>query len=225
MQKWTYPVPMSRTMILKSTAAKGDCPRAGRRERFIDVAREAFCRHGYGATTMSEIAAAAGGSKTTLWSYFPSKEDLFAAVCDDLVDRYGGALTIEIDTDAPIDAQLTGFGHALLSTILSPPVIALQRMVIGEAGRFPELARMFYERGPARGKARIAAICALAMERGQLRAGDPQIAARQLAGLLQAGSWHWRLLGIIDDVSDSRNDEEVRLAVYAFLRCWGPGRS
>jgi TetR/AcrR family transcriptional regulator, mexJK operon transcriptional repressor len=209
-------------MILDSTPDRKDCPREGRRERFIDLAREAFCRQGYGATTMSEIAAAAGGSKTTLWSYFPSKEDLFAAVCDDLVERYGCAITIDIDSEAPIDAQLVSFGRALLSTILSPMVIALQRMVIGEAGRFPELARVFYERGPARGKSRIADLIALAMERRQLRAGDPKVAARQLVGLLQAGSWHWRLLGIIEDFSPARREEEVQLAVATFLRAWGP---
>jgi TetR/AcrR family transcriptional regulator, mexJK operon transcriptional repressor len=211
-------------MILNGTVSAKDeergrgCDR--RRERFVDLAREAFFRNGYAATTMSEIAAAAGGSKTTLWSYFPSKEDLFAAVCDDLAERYGCAMTVELDPAAPVEEQLRRFAHALLTTVLSPPVVELQRMVIGEASRFPELARLFYERGPARGKARLADFCAQAMERGQLRAGDPKIASRQFVGLLQAGTWQWRLLGLIDDLSPANRAEEIDTAVGAFLRCW-----
>jgi len=169
---------------------------------------------------MSRIAALAGGSKTTLWTYFPSKEELFAAVCDDLVERYGQAITAPIDEGAPIEEQLARFGHALLDTVLSPPMVHLQRLVIGEAARFPEMARLFFDRGPARGKARLAAMLGSAMARGELREADPTLAASQFVGLLQARSWHWLLLGLIEDYSSDQRDAEIDAAVTSFLRSW-----
>src|SRR3546814_16063667 len=50
-----------------------------RRKAYVDAGREAFLDAGFGATTMSSIAALVGGSKTTLWPYFPSKKDRFEA--------------------------------------------------------------------------------------------------------------------------------------------------
>lgn len=191
-----------------------------RRARLIGIAREAFFEHGFGATSMSRIAAIAGGSKTTLWTYFPSKEALFAAVCDDLVERYGRALTTPIDPAEPIADQLRLFGRALLDTVLSPPMIDLQRLVIGEASRFPEMARLFFERGPARGKARLAGLVEAAMERGDLRRADPALAASQFVGLLQARSWHWLLLGLVEDYPDEQRAAEVDTAVASFMLCW-----
>lgn len=215
---------MSRNGILVSTvkrrALAARVQPEERREQFVEVAREAFCRKGYGDTSMSEIAALVGGSKTTLWSYFHNKEDLFAAVCDAMVERYGCAVTIELDEMAPIGVQLRCFGHALLDTILSPPIVALQRMVIGEAGRFPELARLFYERGPARGKARLAALLKQAMDSGSLKRGDPQLAAKQLVSLLQAQCWQPLLLGLNPAPAPERRAEEVETAVETFLCCW-----
>lgn len=63
-----------------------------RRKAYVDAGREAFLDAGFGATTMSSIAARVGGSKTTLWSYFPSKEELFAAVVDDIVEVHAKAV-------------------------------------------------------------------------------------------------------------------------------------
>ncbi|WP_275887919.1 TetR/AcrR family transcriptional regulator [Sphingomonas ginsengisoli (ex An et al. 2013)] len=186
------------------------------------MARAVFFEHGYGATSMSRIAEIAGGSKTTLWTYFPSKEALFAAVCDDLVERYGRALTTPIDPSAPIAEQLRLFGSALLDTVLSPPMIDLQRLVIGEAARFPEMARLFFERGPARGKARLASLVRAAMDRGDLRAADPALAASQFVGLLQARSWHWLLLGLVEDYPAEQRMAEIEMAVASFLTGWKP---
>ena len=171
---------------------------------------------------MSRIAALAGGSKTTLWTYFPGKEDLFAAVCDDLVERYGLAINAPIDPGAPLTQQLSLFGRALLDTVLSPPMVDLQRLVIGEAARFPELSRLFFDRGPARGKARLARLLQAAMDRGELRSDDPDVAASQFVGLLQARSWHWMLLGLIAEHPPEQRTAEVELAVSSFLRSWAP---
>lgn len=191
-----------------------------RRETFVAAAREAFFTNGYGATSMSAIAAKVGGSKTTLWTYFPSKQDLFAAVIDDLVARFSETLEVPLDTHGEIEEELCRFARALLGTLHSQPIVDMHRLIIGEAGRFPELGAMMYERGPARGKARLAQHLDIFMAHGALRRGDSWVATNQLAAMLQGGSPQRRMIGLISRPSDQELRDEASTAVHTFLRGW-----
>ncbi len=193
-----------------------------RRKAYVDAGREAFLDAGFGATTMSSIAARVGGSKTTLWSYFPSKEELLAAVVDDIVDVHAIALSTPLPIDQPIAEVLERFAISLLASILSPKVIGLHRFVAGEAQRFPHVAKLFYERGPAKGRARSAAYLGEKMAQGELRNGDPQVAAMQLFGLCQAGSFHGVFFGMQDNPDSGQMARDAAQAVDAFLRAWRP---
>ncbi len=195
-------------------------PQEIRRSAFVAAARDAFFTHGYAGTTMSSIAATVGGSKTTLWSYYPSKHDLFAAVVDDLVENYGAALQVPMDLDAPVEAGLRHFGHAMMQIVTSPPVIALHRLVTGEAGRFPELGALFYERGPRRGKEKLASFLADAMQKGRIRPGDPKAAARQFAAMCQSGCNQKMMLSIIDAPSEDQVSRDIEAAITTFLHGW-----
>ena len=208
-------------MILNSTQSQKARTSEARRDAFVSAARDAFFSNGYGGTSMSSIAAKVGGSKTTLWTYFPSKEDLFAAVVDDLVGRYGRALDVPLDPGADIAESLRTMGRALLETLHSQPIIDLHRLTIGEAGRFPELARLFYERAPARGKTRLRQFIADAMGRGKLRQGDPIDASRLFVGMLQVGSVQQHLLGLIGKPGAAELDQEFEAALDSFMRAWG----
>lgn len=212
---------MSIEMILDGTAMNDD-PAAARRKAFVDAARELFFANGYAGTTMSSIASKVGGSKTTLWSYFPSKEDLFAAVVDDLVDTYGQALRVDLPLDEPVTEVLVRFGRILMGTILSPPILALHRLVVAEAERFPHLAELFYERGPRRGKARLALWMAEKMERGELRRGEPMQAVYDFTGLCQGGLYQHALLGLPEGRDHARIIEAVDAASATFFRGWAP---
>ncbi len=210
-------------MIPNSTQAlqRGDTERREiRREAFVNAAREAFFANGYAGTAMSTIAAKVGGSKTTLWSYFPSKQDLFVAVVDDIVERYGQALTVVMQPSEPVETALRNFAAAMMATVLSEPIVSLHRLVAGEAGRFPELGTLFYERGPRRGKAILADYIAGAMKRGQLRDGDPRVAARQFAGMCQAGCFQEHLFGM--STTAERVARDIEAAIESFMRAWGP---
>jgi AcrR family transcriptional regulator len=207
-------------MILDSTDQQKLPTPDERRAGIVAVAREAFFTHGYGATSMSRIAARVGGSKTTLWTYFPSKQELFAAVADDLVERYGKALEVSLDPADPIETSLNRFACALLTTLHTDAIVNMHRLVIGEAGRFPELGRMMYERGPARGKARLAAYFEACMDKGMLRRGDGLHAAHQLSAMLQAGSAQRRMLGLIERPDDPALEREAEEAVHTFLHGW-----
>lgn len=207
-------------MIPASTDDQKARTRDARRDAFVTAAREAFFSKGYGATSMSSISAEVGGSKTTLWTYFPSKQDLFAAVVDDIVERHGVALEVPFDLDSDLGDSLRKMGRALLQTIHSEPIVNLHRLTMGEAGRFPEIARLFWERGPARGKARLQQFVCDAMARGKLRQGDALSASRQFSGMLWMGSIQQHLLGIEGLPSKAETEREVEAAVEAFMRAW-----
>ncbi len=191
-----------------------------KRQSIVAVARAAFLRDGYGGTTMSSIAATVGGSKTTLWSYFPSKQDLFAAVIDDLVERYGEALRVPLPPEGDPGETLLVLGRSLMTTLMRPQIIALHRMITGEAGRFPELGGVLFERGPARGQARLSNWLAALMERGVLRRVDPLMAAKQFLALCQSGEFQKYLIGALKRVDKAQLDAEIEQAVETFLRAY-----
>ena len=209
-------------MILTGTARPEASPQSAiRRQAFVDAARETFFSRGYGDTTMSSIAAAVGGSKTTLWTYFPSKQDIFAAVVDDLVENYGTALDVPLDPEMPLADALRRFGNAMMGIVMSPPIVALQRLVIGEAGRFPELGRLLYERGPKRGKDKLAGHLAFVMANNRMRKGDPERAARQFTYLCQSGCHQPHMLGLTPAPDAAAIANDVEAAIDTFIRAWG----
>lgn len=192
-----------------------------RRQAFVTAARAAFFAQGYGGTTMSSIASAVGGSKTTLWTYFPSKEELFAAVVDDIVEQYGAPLSVELPLDEDVETVLTRFAEVLMATLVASPMLNLHRLVAGESSRFPHLAELFYDRGPRRGKARLATYFEALMSRGILRKGDPALAVSQFVGLCHSPRYQLAMLGLEDRFVDIPPERELAAAVRTFYCYWG----
>ena len=192
-----------------------------RRDAILAIAREAFFRQGYAGTSMSAIAAELGGSKTTLWSYFPNKHELFMAVADNLVTEYMDSIKCALVPDTQIEATLSSFGQKLLEALLTPPMMALMRLVIGEAGRFPELGAMFDKRGLGHGWITVQAYLDQGVRTGQLRAADTFYAAQHFIALCQSGCFQRQLMsgGAMPDPAEIARDAEM--AVRAFMAAYG----
>jgi len=221
MRHWTSEDALSIEMIPAGTAGLDDAATM-RRKAFVDAARELFFANGYAGTTMSSIASKVGGSKTTLWTYFPSKEELFEAVVDDIVEQYGQTLAIDLPLDEPVLDVLRRFGNLLMTKLTATPILSLFRLVVGEAERFPHLAETFYERGPRRGKARAAIWVGEKMVRGELRMGDPMRAVQQFTGLCQSGIYQFAMLNLPESRDLSRLQDDVDAALDTFYRAWRP---
>ena len=194
--------------------------KADRRRAIIEVAERSFLCRGYAATSMSTIAAELGGSKTTLWSYFPSKEELFEAVLDGMIADFERKLNEALEPGGGLEAVLLRFGRVVLDKMMNPRSIALHRLLVSEAERVPSMGRAFAERGPDRLRRRLGSWMEDEMVAGRLRAGDPVVAARQFVALCQAGCYIerlWRPLGSF--AIDIEGD--VRAAVDSFLNGWG----
>jgi len=192
-----------------------------RRTAILDIAREAFLQDGYSGTSMSRIAVLVGGSKATLYSYFPSKKDLFVAV----VDRETTRLYDEIFHIEPVrgeaEAVIAGVVKRCLEGLLSDTIVAGYRLIIAEAGRFPEIGKTAYELAVRRGLERIAQYFQKAREAGVLRDCDPRAAADSFLDLA-AGNLHTqRLWNAVEKLDAAALEAEARRITAVFLAAYG----
>ena len=176
--------------------------------------------YGYAGTTMSAIAAMLGGSKGTLWSYFPSKELLFAAVVDRASQTVRENMSLILNPRDAIGVALGRFAREFLQKVTSPQAVALNRLVIGEVGRFPETGRIFHDRAVGLTRELLAAYLAKAMERGLVRAEEPMVAAQQLMSLCLSGCHQKLLLGMIDHAAPALIEADAERGVATFLRAY-----
>lgn len=207
-----------------SAPGRREARRRDRREAILVVAARYFLDNGYAATTMSGIAAALGGSKGTLWSHFPSKEELFAAVLDHATTAYRARLSEILDPCGDLVPTLHRVALSLLDKVTSPDAIALHRLVMSEGGRFPEMSRIFFQMAPRHTRALLADFLSGAMARGQLRVADPMKAARVLMTLTMSGCHQLLLLGQIATPSPEQIEEDAAFSVDIFVRAYAPDR-
>jgi TetR/AcrR family transcriptional regulator, mexJK operon transcriptional repressor len=195
--------------------------KAERRAAIIEIATRVFLENGYDRASMSAIAEEMGGSKGTLWSYFTSKEELFAAVLDSATAAFRSVMSTVLDPSRPVEEVLTSFAEKFITRITMPDAIALQRLIVGEVERFPEIGRIFFARAPGRSKALMGDYLAGQMEADKLRRDDPGEAAAMLLSLCTGGH-HQRALWGVDTLDAQAIRHEAALIVAQFLRCYGP---
>lgn len=149
--------------------------------RILEAATELFLEVGYEATSIDAILLRSGGSKSTLYAYFPTKEDLFRSVIDSVVenDVSGG---LDITGNARI--VLAQFALQRLRVVISPRHRAVIGLVIAERDRFPDLARIYFERGPRKSQRLLAQYLEVLNGRGVLRIDDAAEAAEFFVGML-----------------------------------------
>jgi len=108
--------------------------------RILEVATTLFFRQGFAATSMEQVAAVARISKRTLYARFRDKGALFRGVIDRQVGGWRGSFEAEARQPANLEAALREAAVGILRVALDPAALALHRMVVAEAERFPELA-------------------------------------------------------------------------------------
>ena len=202
--------------------SRREAKRRERRDAILCVAQRSFLEHGYAATSMSAIAAELGGSKGTLWNYFPSKQELFAAVLRHATAAYHAELLELLDPEGALEPTLHRFATELLQKVTSPESIALHRLVVAEAGRSPEIGVIFFEIAPKPTRKLLSDFLKGAMDRKQLRQADPELAARALIILNLAGSYQQVMWGQLAAPSPSQMEADVAFAIDCFLRAYAP---
>jgi TetR/AcrR family transcriptional regulator, mexJK operon transcriptional repressor len=183
-----------------------------------------FLRNGYLGTSMDEIAALAGVSKQTVYKHFADKERLFTAIILATIDQVGEPFHAEIatleDTDDLV-GDLHELAHRLITIVMQPQVLRLRRLIIGEAGRFPELGRTYQERGPGRTVVALAAYFQRLAERGLLRMDDPELAGNHFNWLVLSIPLNRVMLGGDERFSAADLERFADEGVRVFLAAYG----
>src|ERR1700730_5198672 len=175
-------------MDSRAAADNAEGPSRGARKRaaILEAAQQVFFAKGFVGASMDQVAATASVSKQTVYKHFSDKEALFREVVTNVVRaRDGGRAADFLSTDAgPIGERLRSFAREFLKGVMQPDVLRLRRLVIGEAGRFPELGEAFYDLGPKRAAEQMA----LALRESSVQQGfflqDPDMAAEHLLCLI-----------------------------------------
>jgi TetR/AcrR family transcriptional repressor of mexJK operon len=185
-------------------------------QTILDVATELFLTRGYGATSIEAVAAAARISKRTFYHRFRDKAALFEAAVRRLIERWLPPFEARLLENAPPDLLLHGLAAQILAIALSPPALALHRVLIAEAQRFPELVQLVNEAGAGKGVERIAALLERERQAGRLRIADSRFAAEQFLNMVLSGPQK-RALGFGRPLEAEEIEAWIRDTVALFL--------
>jgi TetR/AcrR family transcriptional regulator, mexJK operon transcriptional repressor len=196
-----------------------------KREAILEAATTLFLRNGYLGTSMDEVAARARVSKQTVYKAFSDKESLFSEIVSRAVSEAADPVhadVLDLEDTGDIDSDLRGLARQLLGRVIQPRILQLRRLVIGEAGRFPELGRTFYEQGPGRTIAALATVFERLAERGVLQLDDPLLAAAHFNWLVVSIPLNRAMfLGEDEPPASAELDGWADAGVRAFLAAYG----
>ena len=172
---------------------------------------------------MDQVAATAAVSKQTVYKHFSNKGALFREVVTSVVRARDAGITGELLSSGTgsFEEQLRSFARFFLKGVMQPDVLKLRRLVIGEAGRFPELGEAFYDLGPKRAAEQMA----LALRQSSAQYGfvlqDPDMAAEHLLCLiLSIPLDQAMLLGDEHGFTEAALDRYADAGVTVFLRAY-----
>lgn len=189
-----------------------------KRAQILRGAAAVFARDGYEGASMSRIAAEASVSKGTLYNHFQSKAQLFAAYVEEQCSLKLGHIFETIDGDDDPATTLRSIGTRMAHMMLSPIGLTIYRVVVSEAAQFPDLARAFFEAGPAKAIRQLSGWLEGQRQRGRLQVDDPDFAAEQFFVLCQTRVWMRSKLQLLPAPSEAEITRVVDAAVRMFLR-------
>jgi len=205
---------------LGSAVPPASSPEGAKRCQIVEGARRVFLAQGFDGASMGEIARTAGVSKGTLYVYFESKEQLFAAIVHQEC-RAQAEQIFDLDPDDhDVGAVLSRLGIGYVNFLVRPESLSPLRTVIAIAERMPEIGRQFYETGPARGIAQLASYLKVQVAAGVLAVDDFEVAAAQFLDACQATLFKPVLLNFSAPPGQAQIEHVVGIAVRGFLAAY-----
>ena len=191
-----------------------------KRQQILDGARRMFLAQGFDAASMGAIARAAGVSKGTLYVYFKSKEELFAAIIEEQC-RAQAEQIFSLDREAAIESELQRLGEGLTGFLCRPDGVPSLRTIIAIADRMPEVGTGFYAAGPAKGIASLQRYLEDKVAAGALEPHDCEVAAAQFIEACLSTTFKPMLFNAAGPPPQARIRHVVGIAVTTFLAAYG----
>jgi len=150
----------------------------------FEAARHEFAASGYAGACMDGVARRAGISTKTLYRLIPNKAALFEAMITDRIDTFASVVRLRACDGRDIEKALREALIVCGELILDPDVISLQRVILGDSEKFPEIAETFYQKAIRRTERTLASWLEAQNERGLIRIDDAETSAGMLLGML-----------------------------------------
>jgi TetR/AcrR family transcriptional regulator len=171
---------------MPSSAAPSASPARQRRKQarpgeLLDAALTLFVEKGFAATRVDEVAARAGVSKGTLFLYYPSKEDLFKAVIHETLAGRFNEWNAEFEAFEDSSAELVRYSlHSWWERVGMTQASGITKLVMSEAGTFPEVAAYYQQHVIRPGHDLLKRILQRGIDRGEFRPMNLDLAVYSL---------------------------------------------
>ena len=197
--------------------AVGQIDRA-KSEAILDAAAQVFGERGLSAS-MEEIARRACVSKQTIYNHYGSKPELVRAIVDRRVAEITAPLDLTEAAEHP-EETLAAFGRSMLTAVMMPRGTSMLRMTVESAADQPDLARAFFEAGPATSRRRLADFLRMETENGRLAVDDPALAAEFFASMVVGAHQIAQLLGVDRSLEPPEIERVAAEAAHRFMKAY-----
>ena len=195
------------------------------RQIIYEAARHEFASSGFAATSMETVARRAGVSTKTLYRLVPNKASLFEGMVSERLDRFLSDVNLRAVDHDDIEQALVAALIACADLSLDEEVVALQRMVLQEAGKSSDIAGTFYRNGIQGTLAALADWLRVQQRRGLIELDDVEEAAGMLLGMVAAAPQRAAIYGGVPLPSRVQIEARARACAALFLRgCGTPAR-
>jgi AcrR family transcriptional regulator len=188
------------------------------RALIFEAMRHEMAGSGYAATSMDKVARRAGVSTKTLYRLIPNKAALFEETITDRMNTFVSVVRLRACDGSNIEKALREALMVCGELILDGEVISLQRMIIGESEKFPEIAETFYHKAIRRTEQTLANWLRTQSERGLIRIGDAETSAGILLGMLVFQPQRAVLFGHAPPPTREELEKRAQVVAEVFLR-------
>jgi len=192
-----------------------------KRDEIVRIAAELFEKHGYDRCSMAALSEKLGGSKATLYGYFPSKEDLLRAVIQCEIASEFDRVLHEFHEEVDLRDGLIQLGVAYHNKRLSALPVANIRSIVNQPPN-STMGKEFYEGVIRPAFEGVARQFEQLMDEGRLRRADPWVVLMHWKGLNDWDLFERRLIGAISGPEDVDIEKVATLAADAFLKIYAP---
>jgi AcrR family transcriptional regulator len=184
----------------------------------FDAARSEFAHSGYAATSMESVARRAGVSTKTLYRLVPNKAALFEAMITERIDRFVSIVNLRGCKGDDVEVALTDALIICGELLLDGEVITMQRVILGDSDKFPEIAETFYHKAIRRTEHALAEWLSRQQKRGSIELDNAQVAAGILLGMLAFQPQRAVMFGHEKPPTSAEIEDRAKTCARLFLR-------
>ncbi len=183
----------------------------------VEAARTEFAQSGFAATIMENVARRAGVSTKTLYRLFPNKATLFEAMVTERIERFVSVVKLRACDGSDVEAALAEALQVCAELMLDGEVIALQRVILGDNDKFPDVAETFFHKAITPTQNALANWLRAQQKRGMIELDDADAAAGMLLGMLAMQPMRSVMFGHRPPPTSEERAQRAKICARLFL--------